>query len=224
MSLGDHININLKQGVKIITCEPATGTIEAETRNGEVIPINAYHQTPTFRWPVPGERWMVTEENGSWFLAGIYEQQIPYEPKAGEPVAVQPGDTVISAGSGTIWKNTEGKLTPLVEAVTTLSVSDYIEVLGSQNKPLGEFVVPVNKSTRFLLALFTMRYNFESELQPHAAIIVNGKELALAERSGSAGEFYKTTLTVVAPALATVKIIGTNPADITLTKVWESVS
>lgn len=75
MGLGDHINLHLKQGVKIITCDPATSTIEAETRNGEVISVNVYHFTPTFRWPVPGEKWTVVEENGSWFLDGIYEQQ-----------------------------------------------------------------------------------------------------------------------------------------------------
>ncbi len=113
MGLGDHINIHLKQGVQIITCDPPTGVIEAETRNGEVISINAYHQTPTFRWPVPGEKWMVTEENGSWFLDGIYEQQIPYEVKTGEPTPVQPGDTVISTGSSVIWKNVGGALIPL---------------------------------------------------------------------------------------------------------------
>lgn len=80
MGLADHININLKQGVKIITCDPPQRLIEAETRNGEVISINAYYYSPTFRWPVPGEKWMVTEENGSWFLTGIYEQQVaPYE-------------------------------------------------------------------------------------------------------------------------------------------------
>ena len=75
--LTDHMNMQLKQGVKILTCEPITNTIEAETRNGEVISINAYHYSPTFRWPQPGERWMVTEENGSWYLTGVYEQKDP---------------------------------------------------------------------------------------------------------------------------------------------------
>ena len=74
--LGDHMNMQLKQGVKIITCDTITNTIEAETRNGEVISVNAYHYSPTFRWPQPGEKWIVTEENGSWYLTGIYEQQV----------------------------------------------------------------------------------------------------------------------------------------------------
>lgn len=77
--LGDHINLNLKRGVHILTCEPAERKIEAETRNGEVISINAYHYSPIFRWPVPGEKWVVSEENGSWFLTGIYEEQNPKE-------------------------------------------------------------------------------------------------------------------------------------------------
>jgi hypothetical protein len=73
--LSNHVNIQPKRGVKIITCNPATRLIEAETRNGEVITINAYNYTPTFRWPIPGERWMVSEENGSWYLDSIYEPQ-----------------------------------------------------------------------------------------------------------------------------------------------------
>lgn len=71
--LGDHINIHLKRGVKIITCDPASGTIEAETRNGEVVSVNAYAFNPTFRWPIEGEKWIIREENGSWFLDSIYE-------------------------------------------------------------------------------------------------------------------------------------------------------
>jgi hypothetical protein len=81
--LSDHVNIRLKRGVKIITCEPATRTIEAETRNGEVISINAYYLSHVFRWPVPGEKWVVREENGSWFLDGIYEAQEPTEEEEG---------------------------------------------------------------------------------------------------------------------------------------------
>jgi hypothetical protein len=81
MGLGDHVNIQLKRGVKIITCDPSQRLIEAETRNGEVISINAYYYTPIFRWPMSGESWTVREENGSWFLEGIYEAQEPTEEK-----------------------------------------------------------------------------------------------------------------------------------------------
>ena len=77
MGLGNHVNLQLKRGVKIITCDPTTRTIEAETRNGEVIAINAYHLPHVFRWPMSGERWVANEENGSWFLEGIYEEQEP---------------------------------------------------------------------------------------------------------------------------------------------------
>jgi hypothetical protein len=79
MALGDHVNLQLKRGVKIITCDPSQRLIEAETRNGEVISINAYYLPHVFRWPVSGEKWMVNEENGSWFLEGIYEAQEPTE-------------------------------------------------------------------------------------------------------------------------------------------------
>lgn len=75
--LSDHVNLQLKRGVKILTCDPQQRLIEAETRNGEVISINAYHYTPVFRWPMPDERWVVGEENGSWYLVGIYEEQQP---------------------------------------------------------------------------------------------------------------------------------------------------
>lgn len=110
--LGNHINLNLKRGVKIITCDPSTRTIEAETRNGEVISINAYYYTPVFRWPVSGEKWIVREENGSWFLEGIYESQ-----NLIEEVKPEPGDIVLSVGSGRILINEEGRLHELLGSV-----------------------------------------------------------------------------------------------------------
>jgi hypothetical protein len=81
--LADHVNMRLKRGVKIITCDPSKRLIEAETRNGEVISINAYYYTSMFRWPMTGEKWVVCEENGSWFLEGIYEPQEPTEVEEG---------------------------------------------------------------------------------------------------------------------------------------------
>jgi hypothetical protein len=81
MGLGDHVNLQLKRGVKIITCDPSQRLIEAETRNGEVITVNVYSYTPVFRWPIPGEKWIVGEENGSWYLESIYEPQEASEAK-----------------------------------------------------------------------------------------------------------------------------------------------
>jgi hypothetical protein len=78
--LSNHTNQQIKRGVRILTCDPATKTIEAETRNGEVISINAYVYTPLWRWPMVEEKWMVREENGSWFLESISE-----EPGVGNP-------------------------------------------------------------------------------------------------------------------------------------------
>jgi hypothetical protein len=111
MGLSDHVNISLKRGVKILTCDPQQRLIEAETRNGEVITINAYYYTPIFRWPVPGEKWVVREENGSWFLEGIYETQTP----KGKNTELEPGDVVISSASGRIIIDVEGQLFTLKE-------------------------------------------------------------------------------------------------------------
>lgn len=115
--LGDHVNIQLKRGVKIVTCDPATRTIEAETRNGEVISVNAYYYPIAYRWPVPGEKWVVCEENGSWFLEGIYEEQEEgSEFKAngltGKLIGAvaEPGDLILSTATGRILFNIEGKL------------------------------------------------------------------------------------------------------------------
>lgn len=104
--LADHVNISLKRGVKILTCNPQSRLIEAETRNAEVITVNAYYYTPVFRWPVPGEKWVVREENGSWFLDGIYEQQEP----SGKVSELEDGDAIISTGSGRVLKNVNGQL------------------------------------------------------------------------------------------------------------------
>ncbi len=226
--LSEHINVQLKQGVKIITCDPPSGTIEAETRHGEVISINAYHFSPTFRWPVPGESWMVREENGSWYLDGIYEQQIL---PVGE--SVKPGDTIISAGSGIVWKNVEGHLELLTR--TQLNVSDYIEnipargfVLATKLTEKGEetkqeFKLPSSTSSRFILVIFSIRgtSNF-------GEVVLNEKHIAITERSGSAGTLYRTTLTVVVPPSKPCAIIGTAsgefPAEVILQHLWESVS
>ncbi len=236
MSLGDHINIHLKQGVEIITCDPGQGLIEAKTRNGEVISINAYHRTPTFRWPIPGEKWMVTEENGSWFLDGIYEQQQPFEPKPGEMTPVKPGDTIITAGSGTIWKNVEGKLEPLVEEVEEqLRVLDYVENAAAKEYVLARnpegiksnFEVPVSKKARFILVIFGI-----DGTRNFGEVVLEGKHIALTERSGSVGALYRTTLTIVIPPTQKCVITGTatgeigegGAAEVQLVHLWESVS
>lgn len=235
--LGDHINIHLKQGVKIITCDPPTGTIEAETRNGEVISINSYHQTPVWRWPVPGEKWMVTEENGSWFLDGIYERQTPYEPKPGELQKVQPGDTVLSAASSTIWKNVEGQLEPLTEAQEVqLSVSNYVENAAAEGFLLAKdtlkgevkhtFEIPVSTKARFILVIFSIQV-----AENFGEIVLEGKHIAITERSGSVGAFYRTTLTVVVPPGQKCNVIGSTPrslgeepGEVSISHLWESIS
>jgi len=74
--LRDHINQGvIKRGCRILTCDPATRTIEAKIQRGEVVPVNAYSFTPLFRWPMVGEVWLLREEKGSFFLDSIWEEQ-----------------------------------------------------------------------------------------------------------------------------------------------------
>lgn len=134
--LGSHINLSLKRGVKIITCDPTTRTIEAETRNGEVISINAYYHTPVFRWPIAGEKWVVREENGSWFLEGIYESQ-----NFQEEIEPRPGDIILNVGSGRILINEEGRL-------RELSGSIFPQLLPA---PTGVCRIQGNLRTRLIL-------------------------------------------------------------------------
>lgn len=178
--LGAHINLQLKRGVQIITCDPPSRTIEAETRNGEVISINAYHQDATFRWPVPGEKWVVREENGSWYLDGIFETQ---EPPEGEEV--KPGDTVITAGSGTVWKNVDGVLEPLIP------VQEEGELIVQE-----EFLVYPNKTyepskTKNTIVIFVAR---QSHSGPYI-VKVDGKKVG----TGSVAETF-FALTFLVPA------------------------
>jgi len=77
--MNTHITVWMKRGVKIILVDPESKRIEAETRNGETIQVNAYYLNPSFRWPMVGESWMVKEENGSWYLEGLWENQEPTE-------------------------------------------------------------------------------------------------------------------------------------------------
>jgi hypothetical protein len=64
-----------KKGAKILTVEPATQTIHASLGAGQVVPVNMYTYTPVVRWPKVGETWWLREENGSWFLDSVQEQQ-----------------------------------------------------------------------------------------------------------------------------------------------------
>ena len=230
MGLGDHVNLQLKRGVKIITCDPPKRLIEAETRNGEVITINAYSYNPTFRWPISGEKWVVGEENGSWFLEGIYEEQ---NAPTGEDV--QPGDTVISAGSGNVWKNVDGQLEPLTSS--QLSVSDYIENTAAAGFVLAEkeefgpeknnqFKIPESASARFILITFGIK-----GVENFGEVVLNGKHIAITERSGSVGTLYRTTLTVVLPPGKPCSIVGTasgeqpsGHARVIIQRLWESIS
>lgn len=75
MGFADHINTQTKRGCKIITCNPETKTIEAKIQRGEIVTVNAYYFSPLFRWPMVGEEWVIREENGSWFLEGIWEER-----------------------------------------------------------------------------------------------------------------------------------------------------
>lgn len=216
--LSDHVNMNLKRGVKILTCDPEKRLIEAETRNGEVISVNAYYYNPTFRWPIPEEKWVVKEENGSWYLDGIYEPQgIP-----GETIQAKPGDAIISSSSGNVYKNVNGKLEPLVEVPTTLGVKDYIEDEAAKGRSLGTYTLKERSYSRFVLATFNILW-VSIESFRTAEIIVKGKSIAKTQRSGSEGTNYKTTLTVVVPPNTSCIAQGGSTNDVTLTEIWESI-
>jgi hypothetical protein len=216
MGLSDHMNQQVKRGCRIITCDPANRIIEAQTQRGEVIQINAYSASPTFRWPKVGEKWIVREENGSWFLEGIWEEQTPFEPTPGAPIHVQPGDTVITASTGTIWKNVDGQLEPLLQ--TQLSVSGYVEDKAAKGKGLGTYEVKAQEKARFLLVIFNI-----TEVEQFGAIEVEGDVIAITERSGSVGLNYKTTLTIVLPPGVPAIIKGSNAPDVSIVALWESV-
>jgi len=223
MALSDHVNLQLKRGVKIITCDPQKRLIEAETRNGEVITINAYNYTPSFRWPKPGEKWMVGEENGSWYLEGIYEAQ----GTEGSTTQAEPGDVVLSASSGRILVNEEGKLSQL-KSEDELTVTDYIDNPEAEGFALAtggtkhEFKLSESTKARFILAIFGIEGT-----ENFAEIIVNGKAIGVSERSGSVGQLYRTTLTVVVPPNKSCVIVGTangeEPQKVRIEHLWESV-
>lgn len=219
--LSDHMNMHLKRGVKILTCDPQTRTIEAETRNGEVISVNAYSYTPTFRWPIPGEKWVVKEENGSWYLDGIYEPQ----GVAGSEIQAEPGDAVISSSSGRLLLNQEGQLTQIKGS--ELSVTGYREEPEAKEwllRPTTPWHVPATTNARFLLVIFNI-----TEAECFATIEVAGNIIAITERSGSVGKNYKTTLTIVLPSKIPCIISGGNNEgpvtdQISIEHLWESIS
>jgi len=158
----DHVQVRHKRGCRIVTCDPATKTIEGKIQRGEIVPINAYSYTGNFRWPKVGENWVIEEKNGSWFLDSIWEEQEPDE----EVGNIEPGDTVISASSGRILKNVNGVVSPL---------------LPKESKELvlvAEFPLEVNKlyepsETKNTVVIFVAR---EENSGPYK-IIVDGEQI-----------------------------------------------
>lgn len=177
--------MNLKRGVRILTCDPISRLIEAETRNGEVISVNAYNYTPIFRWPIPGEKWMVREENGSWWLDGIYELQGSPE----EMIQAEPGDAIISTGSGRILLNIGGQLSEgKVSGIRTVTVLPSFPVEGEEIDYQSTAMAEKGVRWRF-------RYNAKS-FSPYKWEFVGGSQL----RAGAAGAI-ETSSTV--PVLLT---------------------
>lgn len=125
MAINDHINAQTKRGCKIIVCDPAKKQIEGQTQAGEVISINAYVYSPFFRWPKVGEQVMVREENGSWYLEGIWEA--PGERAGDEALHEEPGDAVISASSGRV----------LVREADLNKENGKLRVLGAEAPKIG---------------------------------------------------------------------------------------
>lgn len=229
--LGDHVNLQLKRGVKIITCDPQKRLIEAETRNGEVITVNAYNYTPSFRWPKSGEKWMVGEENGSWYLEGIYETQ----GTEGSTTQAEPGDVVLSASSGRVLLNEEGKLTQL-KSEEELRVTGYEENFAAEGFQLAhqftkgeikkQFNIPVSSKARFILITFGIKV-----AENFGEVILEDKSIGIVERSGSVGALYRTTLTVVIPPNQKCVISGTanqteegkEVGEVIIDHLWESI-
>ena len=135
-----------------------------------------------------------------------------------DPIVAQPGDAIISASSGNVYKNVNGKLEPL-GAEQQLSVSGYQEVPGSKGKALGTFEVPASPKARFILCVFTI-----NEAENFGTITVAGNTIAITERSGSVGVNYRTTLTVVLPPNVPAIIKGNNPTHVSINSLWESIS
>ncbi len=66
-----------KKGALIVQCDPEQQIIQASLGAGQIVPVNAYAYTPAWRWPMVGEKWILKEENGSWFLDILQEPQTP---------------------------------------------------------------------------------------------------------------------------------------------------
>lgn len=220
MTAEDFTHAIPKRGCRIILCEPDQRRIEAQIQGGEIIAINAYAFSQAFRWPMVGETWIIREENGSWFLDSQWEEQEP-----AEGLKPEPGDHILSAGSGRVLLNVKGKLKPLTE--TQLNVSGYVEDVAARafvlNAPLEStvYTLPKKPQSRFILVIFNM-----TEVENYSEISIDGNVIAITERSGSVGANYKTTLTVVVPPEAVCHILGGKhqlSGIVSIEKLWESI-
>lgn len=119
MGFSDHMNTQVKKGAKIIAVDPSQQLIHASLQGGQTVPVSAYSFAPVFRWPKVGESWILREENGSWFLDSIREEQ-----EASSGIEAQAGDAIISSSTGRILINQNGTLTDdLVQKIPNLKVA-----------------------------------------------------------------------------------------------------
>lgn len=92
MAFNNTLNRSTKYGCKITTVDPTQKRIEGVLKTGNVIQISVYATPPLFRWPKVGESWMVCQENGSWFLEGLWQEEEDHTQLTG----LQPGDVLLN--------------------------------------------------------------------------------------------------------------------------------
>lgn len=87
-----------RYGSTVTSVDPAQGLVEVVLKTGETRQIGVYSVPPAFRWPRVGEAWMVQQQNGTWYLEGLY----PNTSATTDFHDVNPGDLVLNTPTGVV--------------------------------------------------------------------------------------------------------------------------
>lgn len=111
----DHYPVTRKLPAEILTCDPSNKTVEVLTQAG-VLRVSVYTTPTFFRWPKSGENWIVKQENGSWYLDSILQNENDIIRLRN----LSPGDALINV-AGKLLTNQNTKVT-----------QKYTEILGRE--------------------------------------------------------------------------------------------
>ncbi len=127
MPISPHFVSNVeKQYVKIITVDPSTQRIEVLGKDAAITQVAVGEPGAAFQWPLVGEVWTISRENGYWRLGG----RVPHPDDPVRITDLEPGESMLDYRP----------ITPLSYTVATLPEANSVRrgtITFVQDAPAG---------------------------------------------------------------------------------------